>query len=654
MIFLACAVVIHCALNRWFGLYRYVGRYVGLHQALKIVEAVSLGIVGLMLIAFIVMPDSAVHALVMIPIGGLLVMVISSGVRFYPRIFYERSLRNVSSQANILVVGAGNAGERIVRNIQKDRLTPMNVVAVVDDDPKLIGKEMHGISIYGPVEKIERVVEKKNIDEILIAIPSATIEQFHRIWKICSRCDIPVKTLGSLQSIHYGEVDVRKIRDIRIEDVLGRQPVQTDYAQISEFIQGKTVVVTGGGGSIGSELVIQIAQHNPGKIVLIDQDETALYSMHERLKHRNFLKHEMFVADIKSKRKMNSIFNKTRPNIVFHAAAYKHVPLMEMHPDEGVLNNVMGTLNIATLCGQNGIDSFVNISTDKAVEPINILGATKRLGERLVAELEDQYPGTKYCSVRFGNVLGSRGSVIPIFRDQINKGGPVTITDPQMTRYFMMVSEAVDLVLQAAAFQEDNSIYVLDMGKQVKIVDLAEQMIEFLQPEGKIEMVYTGLRPGEKLHETLFEASENSEVSAHEKIYRVNPFHWGEPLILDYLPLIFDCARDDDHQAIRQLLKEWIPTYRPFEMENIGLIIDAAPEAGTVPVGRVSYTGAGSLNYKWLNADRNDDIDESVTDHADEPAIFVERRKRKWSSYERMVFVDRRKRVRESSATGIA
>ena len=432
--------MVHCALNRWFGLYRYVGRYVGLHQALKIVEAAALGVVGLMLIAFIVMPASAVHALVMIPIGGLLVMVFSGGVRFYPRIFYERSLRNVTSQANILVVGAGNAGERMVRNIQKDRLTLMNVVAVIDDDYQLIGKEMHGVSIYGPAEKIERIVEKKNIDEILIAIPSATVEQFHRIWKACSRCDIPVKTVGSLQSTHFGEVDVRQIRDIRIEDVLGRQPVQTDYAQISEFIQGKTVVVTGAGGSIGSELVIQISQHDPGKIVLIDQDETALYTMHERLKRRHFLNYDMFVADVKSKSKMNSIFRETRPSIVFHAAAYKHVPLMEMHPDEGVLNNVLGTLNIATVSGRYGVDSFVNISTDKAVDPVNILGATKRLGERLVAELDDYYPETRYCSVRFGNVLGSRGSVIPIFRNQINRGGPVTVTDPQMTRYFMMIS----------------------------------------------------------------------------------------------------------------------------------------------------------------------------------------------------------------------
>lgn len=667
-IFLACAIVVHCAFNKWFGIYRFIGRYVGFHQALKIVQASALAVVALLLIAVVVKPASSYHALVVVPIGGILVMLISGGVRFYPRIFYQRSLKGVTSQANILIVGAGNAGERMVTNIQKDRLIPMTVVAVVDDNPALFGKEMHGVPIYGPVENICRVVARENIDEILIAIPSARIEQFNHIWQICSCCDVPVKTVGSLQSTHHGEVGVREIREIRIEDVLGRQPVQTDYAQISEFIQDKTVVVTGAGGSIGSELVIQIAEHDPGRIVLIDQDETALYNMHERLTRRHFQNYEMFVADIKSEIKMTSIFRDTRPDIVFHAAAYKHVPLMEMHPDEGVLNNVMGTLNIATVSGKHGVDSFVNISTDKAVDPINILGATKRLGERLVAELDDHYPNTRFCSVRFGNVLGSRGSVIPIFRDQINKGGPITITDPQMTRYFMMISEAVDLVLQAAAFREGNSIYVLDMGEPVKIVDLAAQMVEFMQSEKKIEMVYTGLRPGEKLHETLFEGSENAEASAHEKINRVNPFHWGETLVLGRLSLLFEEARANDHRAIRRLLKEWLPTYKPFEMENIGLVADAAPEAGTAGVSGVSYTGASSLNYNWQNADRDDEGDEladdayeAVEDDSDQlvtfverrdsvrsggtRAAFTERRRQQWTPYERTLYVDRRQRV---------
>lgn len=650
IVFISCAVVVHCTLNRWFGIYRYVGRYVGFHQALKIVEAAALSVAGLMLITFITEPASAGHALVMIPIGGFLVMIFFGGIRFYPRIFYERSLRNVVSQVNILVVGAGDAGERIVRNIQNDHLIPMNVVAVVDDDPAMIGKEMHGVSIFGPIEKITRVVEKKNIDEILIAIPSATIEQFSHIWEVCSQCDIPVKTVGSLQSTHFGEVDVKRIRDIRIEDVLGRQPVQTDYAQIGEFIQGKTVVVTGAGGSIGSELVLQISQHNPGKIILIDQDETALYTLHERLMRYHFQQYDMFVADIKSEKKMESIFDEYQPNIVFHAAAYKHVPLMELHPDEGVLNNVMGTLNMATISGRYGVESFVNISTDKAVEPVNILGATKRLGERIVAEMENLYEDTLYCSVRFGNVLGSRGSVIPIFREQIHKGGPVTVTDPQMTRYFMMISEAVDLVLQAAAFQKGNAIYVLDMGKPVKIVALAEKIIEFMKSEEKIEMVYTGLRPGEKLHETLFESCENSEASGHERIYRVNPFHWGEALILDRLPQLFDEARANNHAAIRRLLKEWIPTYRPFEMENIGLVTDEATEVCADAVGEVSYAGGafamtGGLNYAWSISVREDDTYDGY-----EGAKFVERRKQRWSSYERTIFIDRRRQVSESQA----
>ena len=493
--FIVLAIAIHCSLDYKLGLYRYVGHYVGFSQAEKIVLSSASAVIVLVLFAFLALPGSWLNSLVMIPIGGVMVMMFSGGVRFYPRIFYERSLREVKSQANILIVGAGNAGERIVRNIQKDRASTMNVVGVFDDNPDLIGMEMHGVPIWGPIENLPSVVDKYSIDEIVIAIPSANVDEFQRIWKVCSSTKLPTKTLGSLQNTYFGDVEVRQIREIQVEDVLGRQPVKTDYSQIGAFIRGKTVVVTGAGGSIGSELVIQISQHAPSRIILIDQDETALYGIHEKLKRRHFQNYDLFVADVKSKRKMNSIFSECQPNIVFHAAAYKHVPLMEMHPDEGVLNNVMGTLNIASVSGKYGIESFVNISTDKAVEPINILGATKRLGERLVAELDEFYQETNYCSVRFGNVLGSRGSVIPIFREQILKGGPVTVTDPQMTRYFMMICEAVDLVLQAASFQERNVIYVLDMGEPVKIVDLAQQMIEFMEPEEPVEIIYTGLRP---------------------------------------------------------------------------------------------------------------------------------------------------------------
>lgn len=621
LVFVPIAVLVHCALNYRFGLYHMVGRYVGLHQALKIAQATAAAVVLLTVIGLQVMPASRLYAISMIPLGGLMLFVIAGGVRFYPRIFYERSLREVDSEANLLVVGAGNAGENIIRSIRREPASLLNVVALVDDDPKMQGLEIHGVPILGPTEAIPELVARKNVHEILIAIPSASAEQFRRIWRICSRCEIPVKIVDSLQRAGLGQAGIRGIREIRIEDVLGRQPVKTDYTQIRAFIQGKTVAVTGAGGSIGSELVMQISRHNPGLIVLVDQDETALYTMHERLKQHRFHDYRMFVANIQSENKLDAIFSETMPDIVFHAAAYKHVPLMELHPDEGVLNNIMGTLNVATVAGRHGVDSFVNISTDKAVEPINILGATKRMGERIVAGMEDLYPETLYCSVRFGNVLGSRGSVIPIFRQQILQGGPITLTDPRMTRYFMMISEAVDLVLQAASFREGNSIYLLNMGEPVKIVDLARNMIELMDPDDEIEIVYTGLRPGEKLNESLYELTEMQEPSAHEKINRISPYSWDEPVDFDRLEELFTAARVNDHAEIRSMLRKFILTYRPFDMATLSLVEDETPDRqvwARSPLRKGSrvtgirlignrVTMAGSVGYRWSNEETVED-----------------------------------------------
>lgn len=601
LIFMPIAILVHCLLNHRFGLYRFVDRHVGVREAFSAVKASTMAIAILIIISlaliYLIGNQAGYQALVLIPIGGMMVLILSCGVRLYPRALYRRPRGEAGSQANLLIVGAGDAGEQIVRIIQKDPLANTKAVALVDDDPRLIGKEIRGIFIYGPIENIPGIVEKKRVDEILIAIPSATFKQFQRIWLICSRTGVPLKTLGSLQNIHNGKVGVRQIRDIQVEDVLSREPVQTDYDQIRQFLRGKTVAVTGAGGSIGSELVARISRSGPSRIILIDQDETALYHVHEELEKSHFLDHEIFVADVKSERKMRSVFLRTRPDIVFHAAAYKHVPLMEMHPDMSVLNNVWGTLNVATISGEIGVQSFVNISSDKAVEPANIMGATKRLCECLVAELNDIYPETRYCSVRFGNVLGSRGSVIPIFRQQILDGGPVTITDPHMTRYFMMISEAVDLVLQAAAFEDANAIYVLDMGEPVKITNLARQMIDFYEPGKAVEIVFTGLRPGEKLHERLFDDDELPEASGHEKIYRVNTMSWGQFRILAMLPLLFEKARAEDKEAIRGLLADWIPTYKSFDVSKIGRIAAAAGEdvggeAPWVPV-------ANNLNYSW-------------------------------------------------------
>lgn len=603
LLFLPFALLIHCGLNLKLGLYRAVGRYVGLDQVLKLIQATIISVASLLLVGALIMSSSLVHVVAMVPIGGTITFIFMAGVRFYPRIFYERSLREVEPRLNLMIVGAGTAGEMIIRSMQKEPGSEFNPLVLVDDDPKLQDLEIHGVPIHGPTERIPELVNRYDIDEIIIALPSVPLAEFQRIWKICSRTKKVTKTLRPLQSVHLGKVGLNDIREIEIEDVLGRQPVHTDYSQISEFINGKVILITGAGGSIGSELTLQISRHNPATIILIDQEESALYSIHERLIRDYSNNHIVCVADIRSEDKMERLFRKHRPNLVFHAAAYKHVPLMELHPDEAVFNNIFGTYNIARLAGSFESDCFVNISTDKAVEPVNILGASKNISERVVADLADEYPKTKYCSVRFGNVLGSRGSVIPIFRDQIIRGGPITVTHPEMTRYFMLITEAVDLVLQAAAFPDRNGIYVLEMGTPVRITDLARQMVEFMSPADEIEIVFTGLRPGEKLHEQLFDHLETHETSGHPMIYRVRSSPWSGSSIIEKLPFIFTAAGNRDHQRIKQLLGEWISSYKPFDMNLVGCTSDFDDTATTKEDGSpvVTEDDETAISYKWVD-----------------------------------------------------
>ncbi|MBI5870574.1 MAG: polysaccharide biosynthesis protein [Actinobacteria bacterium] len=607
LIFLPIAVVVHCGINLQLGLYRGVGRYAGLSQGLKIIKASVFSVALLVAAGLLSMRSSTAHVLAMVPVGGAIAFIFMSLVRFYPRVFYERSLKELDSAQTLLIVGAGSAGEMILRSIQKEPNLAMQAIAFVDDKPDLDGLEIHGVPIYSPTEMIPDLVARYEVDEILIAIPSASLEDFQRIWQICFRTGKATKTLRPLQSIHLGKVGLENIREIDIEDVLGRQPVQTDYTQVSGFIDDRVVLVTGAGGSIGSELVMQISHHNPANIILVDQDETALYRIHEKLSQLYFHKHIICVTDVKSETRMEFLFRRYQPDLVFHAAAYKHVPLMEIQPDVAVLNNVHGTWNMARISAEHKVECFVNISTDKAVEPVNVLGATKLLGERVVSELGDEYPDTKFCSVRFGNVLGSRGSVIPIFQEQIHAGGPVTITHPEMTRYFMLISEAVDLVLQAAAFNDKNAIFVLEMGKPVRIVDLAEQMISLMRPGENIDVIFTGLRPGEKLHEQLIDKYESRTETSHEMIYKVSPLNI-RAMILSELPDLFYEASSHDGGAIKALLEKWIPSYSPFDMSLVGSINpeDQDPASGDDALPST----AGILGYRWNDETNPPDIED--------------------------------------------
>jgi len=609
LLFLPIAIAVHLLVNHRFGLYRGIGRYAGINQGMKIVKASLVSTVLLLAAALMVMQSSRVHALAMVPIGGAVVFILTAGVRFYPRVFYERSLREVVASMHMIVIGAGEASDMIIRGIQKERRSTLDVVAVLDDDSSLQGQEMHGVPIHTPIDRVAEVARRLSADEILIAIPSASLEDFQRIWRLCAATGLPIKTLRPLQSAQLGKVGVSDIREVGIEDLLGRQPVETDYAQISSFISDATVLITGAGGSIGSELALQISRHSPARLVLVDQDESALYAIHEKLSQMYFQGHDLYVTDIRNEEKLDSIFTRHRPGLVFHAAAYKHVPLMELHPDEAILNNVRGTYNVAAAAGRYGASSFVNISTDKAVEPVNVMGATKHLSERIVSDLQGLHPTTRYSSVRFGNVLGSRGSVIPIFRRQIAGGGPVTITHPEMSRYFMLISEAVDLVLQSASFSEDDAIYVLEMGKPVRIVDLARQMIELMAPDRDIEIVFTGLRPGEKIHERLVDSDESRHETAHPMVYRVHRPVGSEQPVLDMLPTLCLYAERMDNAAVRSALEQWVPSYRPFDMQRVGSLAGSEESLTGGDLAReVDASGmAAGISYPWSSPEEDPD-----------------------------------------------
>lgn len=597
--FLPIALIIHCGLNLKLGLYRGVGRYAGLHQGIRIIRTAAISMPLLLVAGIFIMPSSYLHVLAMVPIGGVIAFILMAGVRFYPRVFYERSLREVTASQKVMIVGAGAAGEMIVRSIQNERQLAMQVVALVDDSPRLLDLEIHGVTIFGPTESIPQLVKAKEIDEIIITIPSASLEQFQRIWKICSHTGVVTKTLRPVQSTHLGKVGVSNIRNIEIEDVLGRQPVLTDYSQIRDFIRDKVVLITGAGGSIGSELALQISHHNPTKVILVDRDESALYQIHEKLSGKLFHNHELCVTDVQSEAAMEAVFRKHRPQLVFHAAAYKHVPLMELHPGEAVLNNVMGTWIAASIAGVYGAECFVNISTDKAVAPVNVMGATKQLGELVVRDLGSVYPETRYCSVRFGNVLGSRGSVVPIFQEQIINGGPITITHPEMTRYFMLICEAVDLVLQAAAFPDGNSVYVLEMGQPVQIMELARQMVAFMSPDEQMEITFTGLRPGEKLHEQLLDKNETRRASGHPMIYRVfRPASASTPVLGD-VPRLFDSARSRDTRALLDLMQNMMASYTPFDMGLVGSM-DLQPNSQEAAILEETAGGSDGITYRWV------------------------------------------------------
>ncbi len=492
--------------------------------------------------------------------GGLLAFVQLVVVRLYPRVFYELSLREIrQTSQRALIVGVDEAGVSLARQLWRTPDAELTPVGFVDQsNGHLRGEQIEGISVLGGVEDIERLVVEEGVDQILIALPEASSDEINRIWQECIKTPAGVKVVPKLTEFLGG--GALRLRELQIQDLLGRQPVDIDLGALTEFVSGKRVLVTGAGGSIGSELSRQISRLNPAQLALLDRDESALHYLNEELSREDFTDADLVVCDVTNRDKVHSLFARLQPHLVFHAAAYKHVPLMETHASEAVYNNVGGTLSVARAAGQFGTEKFINVSTDKAVHPVNVMGATKRLSEMLVRSAAEEYPETLYASVRFGNVLGSRGSVVPTFQRQIEAGGPITVTHQEMTRYFMIISEAVSLILQTGAMADSYGIYVLEMGRPVRIVDLATKMIEVMDARG-VRIKYIGLRPGEKLHETLSEESERRAPTDHAMVFRLLPKNPPASDLLDTAEEMTFLAREGDDEKTLELLRRAVPNY---------------------------------------------------------------------------------------------
>ena len=503
----------------YFGLYRGVWRFASLPDLSRIVRAVVVSTALLAVAIFLLIRLEYVPRSVFI-IDAVLLIVLLGGPRLLYRFLKDHSVGSKGLRDKVLVVGAGAAGEGLVRDLLRMRPLVYTPVAFVDDDQAKQGREIHGIRVVGSCDDLAEVVEQWDIDLIMLALPSASSSQMRRIVEISESSGVPFRTLPKLQSLVSGDVSFTELREVQIEDLLGRDPVRLDADAIRGRLQGRTDFVTGGGGSIGSELCRQIAAMEPDRLIVVDQSEYNLYSIEQELQQSwPGLNLSCELGDICDITGLEQIFSNYNPDVIFHAAAYKHVPMLETKVREAVKNNVMGTWNIVQLADKYACSEFVMVSTDKAVNPGNIMGATKRVAE-IICQTMDRRSDTRFITVRFGNVLGSAGSVVPLFREQIRRGGPVTVTDENITRYFMTIPEACRLILQTLVMGEGGEIFVLDMGEPVRIIYLAEQMIRLSgrKPGEDVEIRVTGLRPGEKLHEELFHNDEDLTDTGHSKV----------------------------------------------------------------------------------------------------------------------------------------
>ncbi len=484
--------------------------------------------------------------------------------RFSYRFFrgLKHKQQNKKNLISVMVIGAGEAANLIIKEIVNSNFSTMVIKCIIDDDKGKWGKYIQGIKVVGGRDKIVECADIYDVDEIIVAMPSAPRTEIREILDICKDTNCKLRSLPGMYQLVNGEVNVSKLRDVELEDLLGRDPISVDMDSILGYVQGKVVLVTGGGGSIGSELCRQIATHRPKQLVIVDIYENSVYDVQQELKQKYpELNLMVLIASVRNTNRMNYIFSEYKPDIVYHAAAHKHVPLMEDSPTEAIKNNVFGTFKTAQAAAMSGVQRFVMISTDKAVNPTNIMGASKRICEMIIQTFDKHYD-TEFVAVRFGNVLGSNGSVIPLFRKQIAAGGPVTVTHPDIIRYFMTIPEAVSLVLQAGAYAKGGEIFVLDMGEPVKILSLAENLIKLsgYRVGEDIKIEFTGLRPGEKLYEELLMDEEGMKDTANRMIHIGKPIEVDEHVFFTQLKELKDECQIENSD-IRPLIKKIVPTY---------------------------------------------------------------------------------------------
>jgi|AP45_3_1055517.scaffolds.fasta_scaffold10323_2 FlaA1/EpsC-like NDP-sugar epimerase len=551
-----------------FGLLRmYQGwwRYVSIYDLLTLTRALIVAGVAFILVNVFTGLITPPRSIYIIDFGLSLVLVggARGSLRLMREALHSRTAEGPERQ-NVLILGAGDTGETLLREINKNRNLPYKPIGFLDDDPHKQGLKIHNVSVLGRMDELKHYADKHNVATVLIAMPSADREQLRRVVNIAKDAGVETRILPAVETIlSSGGLVTNQIREISLSDLLGRAPVRLDMQSIGSLLQGKRVMVTGAGGSIGSEICRQVLRFAPEELIMVERAETPLFFIHRELRGDHGESIIPYVASISDPDRMREIFALHTPDVILHAAAYKHVPLMEANPCEAVKNNITGTQVLTDLAIEHEVSAFVLISTDKAVNPTSVMGATKRITELLLMKAQQREENkTRFCAVRFGNVLGSNGSVVPIFTEQIRKGGPVTVTHPEMTRYFMTIPEAVQLVLQAGALGQGGEIFILDMGEPVKIADLARDMIRLSGlSETDIEVIYTGIRPGEKLFEELAINKDEMDKTRHKKIFVAPEEVEGIQLLGEHYGTLIQTAEDGNEQEVRQLLKEIIPTY---------------------------------------------------------------------------------------------